>query len=40
MIAKEMEKTPVSGLHLQTIGNNGTRDRGKHPTMMHTVKIF
>ena len=26
MIAKVMEKTPVSGLHLQTKGNHGIRD--------------
>jgi hypothetical protein len=39
MIAKEMEKTPVSRLHLQTKGNHGICDREKHPTMTYTGKI-
>jgi hypothetical protein len=29
MIVKEMEKTPFSGLRLQTEGNHGIRDREK-----------
>ncbi|KAK6308726.1 hypothetical protein J4Q44_G00201890 [Coregonus suidteri] len=32
MIAKKMEKTPVSGLHLQTKGNHGIRQE-THPAM-------
>uniref|UniRef100_A0AAZ3NQG7 Tc1-like transposase DDE domain-containing protein n=1 Tax=Oncorhynchus tshawytscha TaxID=74940 RepID=A0AAZ3NQG7_ONCTS len=35
MIAKEMEKTTVSGLHLQTMGKHGICDREKHPTMVY-----
>jgi hypothetical protein len=31
MIAKEMEKTLVPGLHLQTKVNHGIRDREKCP---------
>ena len=39
MIAKEIEKTPVSGLHLQTKGNHGIRDREKRPTMKYAGTI-
>ena len=35
MIAKEMEKTPVYRLHLQTKGNHGIRDREKRPSTMY-----
>jgi hypothetical protein len=39
MIAKVIEKTHVSGLHLQTNGNHGISDRERRPSMMYTDKI-
>jgi hypothetical protein len=40
MMAKEIEKTPVSGLHLQTKGNHSIRDWEKHPSMIVQLATF